>query len=98
MRRTIPGYYACTLRSWHVDDGMLHSIAYFAVVKAILARLGRKPAVVLCRLAKEWTNGYVEVTYSGMAKRAGKKITVGFVALGCPKNVVDSERMLAQIV
>ncbi len=25
-------------------------------------------------------------------------MTVGFVALGCPKNVVDSERMLAQIV
>jgi ribosomal protein S12 methylthiotransferase len=24
-------------------------------------------------------------------------ITVGFVALGCPKNIVDSERMLAQI-
>jgi len=31
----------------------------------------------------------------------GKKrqeITVGFVSLGCPKNVVDSERMLAEIV
>ena len=26
-----------------------------------------------------------------------KNITVGFVALGCPKNMVDSERMLAQI-
>jgi len=26
-----------------------------------------------------------------------KKITVGFVSLGCPKNTVDSERMLAQI-
>ena len=25
------------------------------------------------------------------------RITVGFVALGCPKNMVDSERMLAQI-
>ena len=24
-------------------------------------------------------------------------ITVGFIALGCPKNVVDSERMLAEI-
>jgi ribosomal protein S12 methylthiotransferase len=33
-----------------------------------------------------------------MAKRAGKGIAVGFVALGCPKNIVDSERMLAQIV
>jgi ribosomal protein S12 methylthiotransferase len=31
----------------------------------------------------------------------GKKrqeITVGFISLGCPKNVVDSERMLAEIV
>jgi ribosomal protein S12 methylthiotransferase len=26
-----------------------------------------------------------------------KKIAVGFVSLGCPKNMVDSERMLAQI-
>jgi len=26
-----------------------------------------------------------------------KQITVGFVALGCPKNIVDSERMLAEI-
>ena len=25
------------------------------------------------------------------------EITAGFIALGCPKNVVDSERMLAQI-
>ncbi len=33
-----------------------------------------------------------------MTKSRRKKVTVGFVALGCPKNVVDSERMLAQIV
>lgn len=30
-------------------------------------------------------------------KNKKKQITVGFVALGCPKNMVDSERMLAQI-
>jgi len=30
-------------------------------------------------------------------KRKRQKITVGFVSLGCPKNVVDSERMLAEI-
>ena len=29
--------------------------------------------------------------------RQRQQITVGFVALGCPKNVVDSERMLAEI-
>lgn len=33
-----------------------------------------------------------------MARKERKDVTVGFVALGCPKNVVDSERMLAQIV
>ena len=32
-----------------------------------------------------------------MTKKEQKRITVGFVALGCPKNVVDSEKMLAQI-
>ncbi len=32
-----------------------------------------------------------------MARRNRQNVTVGFVALGCPKNVVDSERMLAQI-
>jgi len=33
-----------------------------------------------------------------MAKNQRKKdITVGFVALGCPKNIVDSEKMLAEI-
>lgn len=33
-----------------------------------------------------------------MARKKEKKmITVGFVALGCPKNIVDSEVMLAQI-
>jgi ribosomal protein S12 methylthiotransferase len=33
-----------------------------------------------------------------MTKRTRQSITIGFVALGCPKNVVDSERMLAEIV
>ncbi len=32
-----------------------------------------------------------------MAGKKHKNVTIGFVALGCPKNVVDSERMLAQI-
>ena len=32
-----------------------------------------------------------------MAKRKQKVVTVGMVALGCPKNIVDSEKMLAQI-
>ncbi|MFC1676034.1 30S ribosomal protein S12 methylthiotransferase RimO [Planctomycetota bacterium] len=33
-----------------------------------------------------------------MSKKKTKVITVGFVALGCPKNIVDSEKMLAEIV
>jgi len=36
--------------------------------------------------------------YLGFMERKKLKITVGFVSLGCPKNVVDSERMLAEIV
>ncbi len=32
-----------------------------------------------------------------MARKRHKSITVGFVALGCPKNIVDSEKMLAQM-
>ena len=31
-------------------------------------------------------------------ERKKREITIGFVSLGCPKNVVDSERMLAEIV
>ena len=30
-------------------------------------------------------------------QRKKQKVTVGFIALGCPKNSVDSERMLAEI-
>lgn len=32
-----------------------------------------------------------------MTRKTRKSPTVGFIALGCPKNLVDSERMLAQI-
>jgi ribosomal protein S12 methylthiotransferase len=32
-----------------------------------------------------------------MKEKRQNQITVGFVALGCPKNIVDSERMLARI-
>ena len=31
-------------------------------------------------------------------ERKKQEITVGFISLGCPKNVVDSERMFAEIV
>ncbi|MBN2272231.1 MAG: 30S ribosomal protein S12 methylthiotransferase RimO [Sedimentisphaerales bacterium] len=32
-----------------------------------------------------------------MTRKSPKAITIGFVSLGCPKNTVDSERMLAEI-
>ena len=32
-----------------------------------------------------------------MAKKEQKSVTVAFYALGCPKNIIDSERMLAEI-
>ena len=32
-----------------------------------------------------------------MAKKISKTVSVGFVALGCPKNIVDSEKMLGLI-
>lgn len=32
-----------------------------------------------------------------MKRKKQKKVTVGFIALGCPKNTVDSEKMLAEI-
>lgn len=33
-----------------------------------------------------------------MAKKEQKNSVIGFVALGCPKNIIDSEKMLADIV
>jgi ribosomal protein S12 methylthiotransferase len=35
--------------------------------------------------------------FVGIMSKKKRRITVGFVSLGCPKNVVDSERMLAEI-
>jgi ribosomal protein S12 methylthiotransferase len=32
-----------------------------------------------------------------MVKKQRKTVTIGFISLGCPKNVVDSEKMLAEI-
>jgi len=32
-----------------------------------------------------------------MTRKTRKPVTVGFIALGCPKNLVDSEKMLAEI-
>jgi len=52
--------------------------------------------LILPRL-KEWTNGTFLLVCAFMAKKRQQNVTVGFVALGCPKNVVDSEKMLAQI-
>jgi ribosomal protein S12 methylthiotransferase len=37
------------------------------------------------------------VRIEGVSKKDHRTVTVGFVALGCPKNIVDSEKMLAAI-
>jgi ribosomal protein S12 methylthiotransferase len=40
-------------------------------------------------------NFWIFLNFMGKKKQ---EITVGFLSLGCPKNVIDSERMLAEIV
>jgi ribosomal protein S12 methylthiotransferase len=42
-------------------------------------------------------NNLFPANLSPMVKRRKKPITVGFVSLGCPKNLVDTETMLAHI-
>ena len=37
------------------------------------------------------------IIFVGMTLGKYKPVTVGFISLGCPKNMVDSERMLAEI-
>src|SRR4030042_1963226 len=55
-------------------------------------------AVLALPKLKRWTNGTFLLICGPMTRRKQQEVTVGFVALGCPKNTVDSERMLAQIV
>jgi ribosomal protein S12 methylthiotransferase len=54
-------------------------------------------AVLILPNLKEWTNIAFLLICGFMARKRKQNVTVGFVALGCPKNVVDSEKMLAQI-
>ena len=54
-------------------------------------------AVVILPNLKEWTNDTFLLICGFMVRKRRQNVTIGFVALGCPKNVVDSERMLAQI-
>ena len=55
------------------------------------------PFMILPRFY-ERTNITILLIYWCMPGKKRKDVTVGFVALGCPKNMVDSERMLAHIV
>ena len=51
-----------------------------------------------CSLRRSpWTNRAILLLYGPMKTKQTSTITVGFVPLGCPKNVVDSEKMLADI-
>ena len=74
-----------------IDGNSFYYIAYLFIVKYITIKLvkifpffGGKIAFFLYFL--------------GFMERKWQEITVGFISLGCPKNVVDSERMLAEIV
>lgn len=65
-------------------------IAYVFIVNYIAFELGKNIAVILA--AKSRFFGFIRIMRTKV-----RKITVGFVSLGCPKNVVDTERMLAEI-
>ena len=66
-------------------------IAYLFIVKYIIIELVKIFPFFGGRIANF-------STFLGFMERKKQEITVGFVSLGCPKNVVDSERMLAEIV
>jgi len=66
-------------------------IAYLFIVKYIIIELVKIFPFFGVRIANF-------STFLGFMERKKQEITVGFVSLGCPKNVVDSERMLAEIV
>ncbi len=65
-------------------------IAYFLIVKYITFELAKMFPIFLTLKSRFFL-------FSQAMARRKRQITVGFVSLGCPKNVVDSERMLAEI-
>ena len=73
----------------------MYCIAQF-LVKAIFKGLTKICRPILPKL-KRWTNTTFLVPYRLMTKTRPKNITVGLISLGCPKNLVDSEKMLGQI-
>ena len=66
-------------------------IAYLLIVKYITIELVKMYPFFGGRIA----NFSIFLGFMGKKRQ---EITIGFVSLGCPKNVVDSERMLAEIV
>jgi ribosomal protein S12 methylthiotransferase len=65
-------------------------IVYLFIVKYITIELGK----MFSFFGRK--NANLSIFWDSM-KTEEQEITVGFVSLGCPKNVVDSERMLAEI-
>jgi ribosomal protein S12 methylthiotransferase len=65
-------------------------IVYFCIVKRVVIILGKGAIIWL-------ETRFLLFFYYIFNKMTQKSITVSFISLGCPKNVVDSERMLAQI-
>jgi len=75
----------------YIDGIFGYYIAYLFIVKYIIIELVKIFPFFGGRIANF-------STFLGFMERKKQEITVGFVSLGCPKNVVDSERMLAEIV
>ena len=73
-------------------------IAYFLIVNHILKELGKNKSFSLgLHKSKILDQIALFCYFHGVMAKKQKSITVGFISLGCPKNVVDSERMLAEI-
>ena len=80
-----------------IKDGIpLYCIAYFFIVKHNQIKLAKKLALILPKLTLDRT-AFLCYFYRIMAQKKQNNAIIGFVALGCPKNIIDSEKMLADI-
>jgi len=78
------------------DGTLTHYIAYFFIVKHIKIKLAKKTSLILPKLTLD-KPAFFCYFYRIMAKKKQNNAIIGFVALGCPKNIIDSEKMLAEI-
>ena len=85
------GYRCPSTPNLYIDGLFGYCIAYLLIVKYITFELGK----MFPFLGGKSANFSIFLDFM---ERKKQEITVGFISLGCPKNVVDSERMLAEIV